>query len=90
MEDDLKLLEQRQTKEYARKQCLKICHYLQKVRSIEILKMNVEFHEDDNKNIWFTFASDIQFRDISKKGKLAIGDVDPKTLHKELKASQEA
>jgi len=52
--------------------------------------MNVEFHEDDNKNIWFTFASDIQFRDISKKGKLAIGDVDPKTLHKELKASQEA
>lgn len=52
--------------------------------------MNVEFHEDENKNIWFTFASDIQYRDISKKGKLSIGDVDPKTLHKELKASQEA
>jgi hypothetical protein len=59
MEDDLKLLEFNETKTYVRKQCLKICHYLQKVRSIEILKMNVEFHEDENKNIWFTFASDI-------------------------------
>jgi hypothetical protein len=57
--DDLELLQEGKAKEYVNKQCLKMCHYLQKVRSIEILKMNVEFHEDENKNIWFTFASDI-------------------------------
>lgn len=40
--------------------------------------MKVEFHEDYNKNIWFTFASDIQYRE--SKRKTAIGELDPKKM----------
>ena len=52
-------------------------HYLQKVRAIELLQMQCEFHEDENKNIWFTFASDIQYRDTKYK---AIDSMNPKDL----------
>ena len=37
--DETELLYQGKFKEYARIQCLKMCHYLKKVRNIEILQM---------------------------------------------------
>ena len=48
--------------------------------------MKVEFHEDDNKNIWFTFASDIQYRETKFK---AIDGMNPKDLQQSLKKKQE-
>lgn len=39
-----------------------ICHYIQKVRKTEILRMNVEFLIDENQNVWFSSASDIHTR----------------------------
>ena len=49
MEDDLVLLEKGKTRDYCYKQCLKMCYYLQVVRSKEILQMKAEFHQDENK-----------------------------------------
>lgn len=61
-------------------------HYLQKVRAIELLQMKCEFQEDENKNIWFTFASDIQYRDTKFK---AIDGMNPKDLQCDLKKQQD-
>lgn len=47
---------------YALKQCYKIGHYLQKVYQQEILQMKAEFLKDENGNIWFYYASNIQIR----------------------------
>jgi hypothetical protein len=47
-----------------RKQCLKICDYLQRVRHLEILRMRAEFLLDDNQSIWLTFVGEIQMRRI--------------------------
>ena len=35
---------------------------MQKVRSIEILTMEAEFLRDDNDDVWFSTARDIQYR----------------------------
>jgi hypothetical protein len=51
-----------------------MCYYLQKVRSIEILQMKTEFLVDENSNVWFAHASNIQYREMSNK--LAFNKVD--------------
>lgn len=54
--------------------------------------MKVEFHQDENKNIWFTYASDIHYRDrYGRDGrrKTALNDVDPTRLAKKMKEDQE-
>jgi len=88
MEDDLALLEAGKYRDYCYKQCLKMCYYLQMVRSREVLQMKVEFHQDDNKNIWFTYASDIHFRHrFGRDGrqKMSLTEVDPTRLAKKMK-----
>jgi hypothetical protein len=50
--------------------------------------MKVEFHQDDNKNIWFTYASDIHFRHrFGRDGrqKMSLTEVDPTRLAKKMK-----
>lgn len=47
-----------------------MCHYIQKVRNVEILQMRVEFLKDENGNLWFVHAKDIHTR--KKKDKLTI------------------
>ena len=49
-------------RDYAYIQLLKMCHFLQKVRNIEILKMHAQFLKDDNHNVWFSYAYDIHYR----------------------------
>ena len=44
-----------------------MCHFLQKQRGIEILSMSAEFLMDDVKNIWFSNASEIKYRNSNKK-----------------------
>ena len=83
MLEDFELLESGQKKDYVYKQCLKMCFYLQKVRNIEILQMKTEFIEDDNKNIWFTYCSDIHYRILNVR---KIEALSPKELERELKA----
>lgn len=56
------LLQEDRYSEYTMKQCLKVCHYLQKVRQIEVLQMKVEFLKDENQNVWFSFAKDLHIR----------------------------
>jgi hypothetical protein len=53
--------------DFVKRQCLKICYYLQKVRSIEVLQMKTEFLVDENANIWFTHASNIQYREMDAR-----------------------
>mmetsp|Transcript_19090 Transcript_19090/g.25859 ORF Transcript_19090/g.25859 Transcript_19090/m.25859 type:complete len:103 (-) Transcript_19090:1220-1528(-) len=60
------LLRQGQFERYAYMQCLKMCYYLQKVRQIEVLKMQAEFVRDDCNNVWFTYANRISYRRIYK------------------------
>jgi hypothetical protein len=42
--------------------CLKICDYISKVRSIEVLQMQAQFFKDENGFIWFFYATNIQTR----------------------------
>ena len=58
----MELLYKGKFKEYARVQILKMCHYLKKVRNIEILQMQAYFLKDDTRNVWFSYASNIQYR----------------------------
>ena len=67
LENEQALLRQGNYERYAYLQCLKMCYYLQKVRQIEILKMQAEFVRDDCDNIWFTYANRIHYRRIYKK-----------------------
>ena len=62
IKDELKLLKTRKFEEYGYVQCLKICHYLQQMRQIEILQMQAEFIRDDCDNVWFSYARKIQYR----------------------------
>ena len=39
-----------------------MCYYVQKVYNFEVLKMRCEFMKDENGQIWFFYASDIQVR----------------------------
>jgi len=59
IEDEYKLLKDKQFERYSYVQCLKICYYLQKVRQIEILQMHVEFLKDDYDNVWFVYSNKI-------------------------------
>ena len=65
--NELDLLRHEKYKEYAKHQCSKMCHFLQKQRGIEILSMSAEFLIDDVKNIWFSNASEIKYRNGNKK-----------------------
>jgi hypothetical protein len=42
---------------YCLKQCYKMCYYVQKLHSHEILRMRAEFTKDENGTIWFAYAS---------------------------------
>lgn len=64
MQDDLDLLLLEKFEQFAYKQTLKICYYLQKVRKIEVLQMRVEFLRDQNNCVWFSYAHDIHIRRI--------------------------
>jgi hypothetical protein len=62
MPEDLDLLQRQNYSEYARKVCLKMCYFMQKVRSMEITQMKTEFVIDDCGNMWLSNASEIRFR----------------------------
>jgi hypothetical protein len=51
-----------------------MCYYLQKVRKIEVLKMRVEFLVDQNKNVWFSHASEIHVRRVREPVTAVRGD----------------
>lgn len=59
---DLELISNGQFSEYANKQCLIMCEYIQRVRGFEILSMFVEFFRDENDFMWFYYAKDIHIR----------------------------
>jgi hypothetical protein len=65
---------------------MKICYYLQKVRNVEVLQMKAEFLRDENNNVWFTFAKDIQIRRIHSK--ISITGYDSKKVGETLTANQ--
>ena len=48
MPEELELLEQGRVMDFCRKQILKMCYYLQRVRSIEVLQMKAEFLQDES------------------------------------------
>ena len=56
------MLQTGQFEKYAYMQVLKICYYMQKVRNREILQMTGEFVRDNEDNIWFVHANQIQYR----------------------------
>ena len=43
-----------------------MCHFAQKVHYCEIISIKCIFVEDDNKSIWFQYATNIQIREIGK------------------------
>lgn len=57
--DDLDLLKLENKEKYCLKQVYKMCYYIQKLYHIEIIRMKVEFSQDDNNTIWMQHASDI-------------------------------
>ena len=65
------MLQTQKFREYAEKQCLKIAHYLQKVRSIEILRMDATFLRDEYDNVWFSHVKNIKTRKCNKHKSLA-------------------
>ena len=72
--EDLELLEQGRVQDFCRKQILKMCYYMQRVRSIEVLQMKAEFLVDESGSVWFSFAKDIHYREL--KDRIAIQKVD--------------
>ena len=60
--DELTLLQNGEFKKYAYQQCLKICHYLKKVRNKEILQMHAEFLKDEMGNVWLSYVCNIKYR----------------------------
>ena len=67
------MLQNEMYREYAYLQLLKMCHFLKKVRNIEILKMQAQFLKDDNHNVWFSYAHSINYRGRDKRDQ----DFDP-------------
>lgn len=41
-----------------------MCYFLQKVRRVEVLKMQAEFFRDDNDNVWFSNCKNINVRRV--------------------------
>jgi hypothetical protein len=62
MPDDLVLLKEGKHYDYCKKQCLKMAYYIKQTKRLEVLKMDTEFLVDDQKNVWFTYASKIHVR----------------------------
>ena len=58
---DLLLMEVR-PRDFCLKQVLKLCYYIQKIYSHEILSMKCDFYRDANNKIWLFHASDILSR----------------------------
>ena len=56
---------------FAYKQCCKLAYYVAKVYHVEILQMKAEFLRDENGNVWFFFAHNVQMRPA--KGGAATG-----------------
>ena len=73
-ESDYDLLKDNRDMEYAEKQCLKYCYYIQKVRGFEVLSMKAEFFKDHNGWIWFYYAQNIHVRQISTGNALSSED----------------
>jgi hypothetical protein len=46
-------------KEKCHQNCLKMCHYVQKVYGYEVLTMDTDFSIDDNGKLWFWYAKNI-------------------------------
>lgn len=65
--DELTLLKEGDFKRYAYQQCLKMCHYMKKVRNKEILSMHAEFLRDDTDNVWFSYATNIKYRECNSR-----------------------
>ena len=49
-----------------------MCYYVQKIYNYEIVSMNTEFLKDENKTIWFSYASRIYIRLMASKGEEAM------------------
>jgi hypothetical protein len=67
-----------------------ICHYIQKVRKTEILRMKVEFLIDENQNVWFSSASDIHTRKAVTPYDLMnlVHYADPEEIERQYKEAQ--
>jgi hypothetical protein len=48
--------------------CLCACHkigfYLQRMHRVDMMRMNVEFYQDDNCKVWFSHTSEIYTRKL--------------------------
>ena len=48
--------------------CLRACHkigfYLQRMHRVDLMRMEVEFYQDDNGKVWFSHASEIYTRKL--------------------------
>jgi len=73
---DFDLIANGQLYDYAYKQCLVMSHYISHARGLEILQMKVEFYQDENDFIWFTYARDVYIR--ANKNKTAFSSMDAK------------
>lgn len=60
-----------------------MCYYIQKMHSIEVVKMRCHFAKDDNGSIWFIFASNIFTRDIMGSKQAAVSAKVVKYINKE-------
>ena len=64
--EDVNLIQNDEFK-YCMKQCYKMAYFVQKLHDIEIVRMQCEFLKDENKTIWFSFASHIAYRKMKVK-----------------------
>lgn len=44
-----------------------MAYFMAKLHDVEVLRMQCEFIKDENKTIWFSYASKIAFRRIKSK-----------------------
>ena len=56
-------------RDYCLRQVMKICFYVQTIYHMEIIKLNADFYQDDNEQIWFVCADDILVRPMFKSKK---------------------
>ena len=88
MATDHELLSRGDDRQFAYKQCLKMCYYIQKVHGYEILQMKAEFFKDEWKVIWFFYARDIYGRPCSSRDVLS--SIDAKKQAKKIQSNKEA
>lgn len=80
--NELELLQNGEFQRFAEIQTMKMAHYLQQVRQIEILKMQAEYVRDDCDNIWFIYANKIVYQRCEKT-QLDDGDLAQEELEAE-------